>query len=169
MKKFLLLSSLCGLFTHAMAEAYLDLNLGANTSWNTVGLNLDAGYMFNNYIGLEGGFTYSPGYTYKWGHNYSYDTSYWMLDGAVKGVLPLTSIFSLYGKLGLAFNNYSGNWYGCQGYMCGGPGYSGSNVGLLMAGGAQFKLSRQWSLHIEDYASTGPNPNFLMFGGQYNF
>lgn len=152
----------------AMAEGvYVDANIGVNTSWNTLGLNADAGHMFNKYFGLEGGLTYSPGYSYNWGAGNTYSSDYFMIDGAAKGVLPLNHEFSLYGKLGLAFNNYSGTWNGCTG--CSGPAYSDSNVGLLIAGGAQFNLSKEWSLHVEDYTSTGPNPNFLMFGGQYNF
>lgn len=168
MKKILavLLSGIC--LSAVAGNAYVDANIGMNTSWSTLGLNADVGYMFNKYVGLEGGFTYSPGYNYTWGPN-SWSSDYYMFDGAVKGVLPLTDMVALYGKLGLAFNNYSASWGGCPGYSCGGPAYSGSNVGLLMAGGVQFNLSRQWSLHVEDYASTGPNPNFLMFGGQFNF
>lgn len=167
MKKIMLLMLLgTSTLVTANAAAYIDANIGVNTSWSTLGLNADAGYMFNRYVGLEGGLTYSPGYSYSWGP-YSYSTSYWMLDGAVKGVLPLTDVFAVYGKLGVAFNNYTNSWSGCNG--CDGPSYDGSNVGVLAAIGAQFNLSRQWSLHIEDYTSTGANPNFLMFGGQFNF
>lgn len=167
MKKILvvLLGSIC--ITAGAENVYVDANIGMNTSWSAVGLSADVGYMFNRYVGLEGGFTYSPGYSYNWGGGSSWSSSYYMFDGAVKGVLPLSNMIDLYGKLGLAFNNYSSSWNGCSG--CGGPTYYGSNVGLLMAGGVQFNLSRQWSLHVEDYTSTGPNPNFLMFGGQFNF
>jgi opacity protein-like surface antigen len=170
MKKLLALLLAASCVSAAYAEnVYVDANVGVNTSWSTLGLNADVGYMFNKYVGLEGGFTYSPGYNYNWGANGTWSSSYYMFDGAVKGVLPLSNLIDLYGKLGLAFNNYSNSWNGCNGYGCGGPAYSGSNVGLLVAGGVQFNLSRQWSVHVEDYTSTGPNPNFLMFGGQYNF
>ena len=159
---------LAGTCISAYAEnVYVDANIGVNTSWNALGLNADVGYMFNKYVGLEGGFTYSPGYNYTWGPAGSWSSDYYMFDGAVKGVLPLTNVIALYGKLGLALNNYSSSWNGCPG--CGSPSYSGSNVGLLVAGGVQFNISRAWSLHVEDYTSTGPNPNFFMFGGQYNF
>ncbi len=169
LKKLLIVSLLSLAVTANADPVYVDANIGLNTSWSSLGLNADAGYMFNKYLGAEGGFTYSPGYSYNWGPNYSYSSSYWMFDVAAKGVLPLTNVFSLYGKLGLAFNNYSGSWGGCNGWGCSGPGYTGSNVGLLIAGGAQFNISRQWSLHLEDYTSTGSNPNFLMFGAQFNF
>lgn len=169
MKRLLTLGLLsASLLAYADTPVYVDTNIGINTSWDTLGLDADMGYMFSKYIGVEGGLTYSPGYSYNWGP-YSYSSNYWMFDGAAKGVLPLSDIFSLYGKVGLAFNNYSGSWSGCGNYGCGSPEYSGSNVGLLLAGGVQFNLSRQWSLHVEDHTSTGPNPNFLMFGGQFNF
>lgn len=169
MKKILMLLAGISLISTASAVTYLDADIGLNTSWSTLGLNADAGYMFNKYVGLEGGLTYSPGYSYSGGAGGSYNSSYWMLDGAVKGVLPLSDVFALYGKLGLAFNHYTSSWDGCNGGGCGSPSYSGSNVGLLVGAGAQFNLSRQWSLHLEDYTSTGSNPNFLMFGGQFNF
>lgn len=132
-----------------------------------MGLNANGGYMFNKYFGAEAGFTYSTGYNYSWGP-FSYTSNYWMLDAAVKGVLPLNDMFSVYGKLGIAYNNYSGNW-DCAGFYCGTPAYSGSNTGVLLGAGVEYKLSKQLSLHLEDYTSTGPNPNFLMFGVNFNF
>lgn len=172
MKKILAMLLIGGSVSAFAGNAYIDADVGVNTSWSELGLGVDAGYMFNKYVGLEGGFTYSPGssYNYGWG---SYSSNYYMLDGAVKGVLPLTEQFSLFGKLGIAFNNYT-TTYTCNN---GNPGcgngwdgsWTGSNTGVLFGGGAQFNLSRQWSLHVEDYTSTGDNPNFFMFGGQYNF
>lgn len=167
-KKLLCLIVLSGSASAIFAQPYIDANVGINTSWNQLGLNLNGGYMFSKYLGAEGGFTYSPGYTYNWGP-YSYSSSYSMIDIAAKGVLPLTSIFAVYGKAGLGFNTYSGNW-NCEGrYGCNNPSYYGSNTGLFIAVGGQFNLSKQWSLHVEDYTVTGPNPNFLVFGAQYNF
>lgn len=173
MKKLKLITSLIALSTpFAFADSfidssnsnvYVDANVGLNTSWNTLGLSADVGYMFNRYLGVEGGLTYSPGYSYNNGST-SYNSSYWMVDAAAKGVLPLTQLFSLYGKLGLGINEYSG-WSG-NGPS---PSYSGSNVGVLLGIGAQFNISRQWSLHLEDTTVTGPNPNMLMFGGEYKF
>jgi opacity protein-like surface antigen len=142
---------------------YVDANIGLNTSWNTLGLNADVGYMFNRYVGVEGGLTYSPGYSYNSGP-YSYSSSYYMLDAAVKGVLPLSQVFSIYGKLGLGYNNYS-SWDN----PAPAPAYYGSNVGILIGAGAEFNLTKNWSLQVEDYTVTGPNPNFLMFGGKYRF
>lgn len=167
MKKLLLSCLILGSSSvYAAGNTYVDGNIGVNTSWSTLALNADVGYMFNKYVGLEGGFTYSPGYSQSW-YNASYSSDYWMFDGAVKGVLPLSNIVSLYGKLGIAFNNYTSSWSGnCPGCNA---SYTGSDVGLLVGGGAQFNLSRDWSLHLEDYTSTGGNPNMFVFGAQYNF
>lgn len=167
MKK-ILLALLCVSSVSSFAESpvYIDANIGLNTSWSSTALNADVGYMFNRYFGIEGGLTYSSGYNYNYGP-YSWSTNYWMLDGAVKGVLPLSDVFALYGKLGLGLNNYTSSWSGCPG--CGSPSYSGSNLGVFVGVGGQFNLSRDWSLHLEDYTTTGANPNMFMFGAQYNF
>lgn len=132
--------------------------------------------MFNKYVGLEGGFTYSPGssttWNNGWGSSASSSSDYYMLDAAVKGVLPLTEQFSLFGKLGIANNTYTWSGSACDGNNCANSSSSWSNTGLLIGAGAAFNLSRQWQLHLEDYTSTGNNgnnPNFFMFGGQYNF
>ena len=155
--KTLLVALLAGAATIASAETYVDANIGVNTAWSTLGLNANAGYMFNPYIGAEGGFTYSPGNTPSSAYG-----AYYMFDAAAKGVLPLSSIFSLYGKLGIGVNNYSP--WGCT--NC---GNYGSNVGVLVGAGAQFNLSKSWSLHVEDSVVTGGNPNMLMVGGQFTF
>lgn len=166
MKKIYLLC-LMSMSSLSFANAYIDGDIGLNTSWSSIGLSADAGYLFNRYFGLEGGLTYSPGYTYSWSPGTSYSSSYYMLDAAAKGILPLSNVFSIYGKLGIGFNNYS-DWSGqCNG--CSGPTYSGTNIGLLYGAGAKFNLSSQWSLHAEDYTVSGPNPNFLMFGAEFRF
>ncbi|MCC2626270.1 MAG: hypothetical protein K0R14_2143 [Burkholderiales bacterium] len=155
--KILLVALLSGAAFVASAETYIDANIGMNTTWSTLGLNANAGYMFNPYIGAEGGFTYSPGNTPLSAYG-----AYYMFDAAAKGVLPLSSIFSLYGKLGVGYNVYSP--WGCT--DCGNPI---SNFGVLVGAGAQFNLSKNWSLHVEDYVVPGSNPNMLMVGGQFTF
>lgn len=149
------------------ANTYIDGDIGLNTTWSSIGLNADVGYLFNRYFALEGGLTYSPGYSYSWSPGTSYSSNYWMIDAAAKGILPLSNVFSLYGKLGVGFNNYSSWSNQCNG--CSGPDYSGTNIGILYGVGGKFNLSSQWSLHLEDYTVSGPNPNFLMFGGEFRF
>ena len=98
--------------------------------------------MFSHYIGLEGGISGTD--------------NYFLYDGAVKGVVPLGNLVSLYGKLGVGINNYDGL-------------FSNSSVGLLYGGGVSFNVAHNWQLHVEDYTVSGPNPNFLMFGAHFNF
>lgn len=167
MKKILFTLISLTITTSAFASdpVYVDLNAGLNTSWSNYGVGLNAGYLFNRYFAVEVGYTYSPGYTYNYSGG-SYSSNYYMLDVAAKGILPLSEVFALYGKLGAGYNNYS-SWSGCNG--CSGPTYSGSNTGLLYGVGGQFNISHDWSLHLEDYTVTGSNPNFLMFGAEYKF
>ncbi|MBY0379532.1 MAG: outer membrane beta-barrel protein [Burkholderiales bacterium] len=140
----------------ANASPYVDGNIGANTSENTLSINGNGGYMLNKYFGAEAGLTYS--------------SKYLIFDGAAKGILPLNSQFSLFGKLGIAFTNYSGSSSSCGQYGgCSDATNSSSSLGVLIGVGAEYNLSKQISLHVEDYTTTGSNINFLMFGTQYNF
>ncbi|MCX8515352.1 MAG: hypothetical protein RL017_257 [Pseudomonadota bacterium] len=121
---------------------YVDANIGVNTANSDLGLNVNGGYLFNSFYGVEAGITGS--------------NNYFMYDAAAKGILPLGSIINLYGKLGLGVNSYTGN-------------NSSTNVGLLYGAGVGFDIAQNWELHVEDYTVTGNNPNFLMIGGQYRF
>lgn len=146
---------------------YVDVNAGmmnsissgASTSFAT---NLNVGYMFNKYWGVEGGGIYSPI------RNASPD-NYYSLDGAIKGVLPLSNIFDLYGKLGLAYNMFGVSWFGS-------PNNQQNSWGALIGVGAQFNINSQWALHLEDdYISqfSQPsginNPNLVLAGVEFKF
>lgn len=163
MKKCLkaILSFLC-VSTYAIDNpVYIDANVGLNTSYAAgLGLGVNVGYLFNQYLGLEGGFSYGASNTSNWNSG----NNYYMYDVAVKGVLPLSKIFALYGKLGIAYNTYS-LCNGCNN----GSAFNNDNWGMLYGAGVQFNLSKEWSLHLEDYSVTGNNPNMLMFGGEYKF
>ena len=128
---------------------YIDANLGDNTTSNSMAYSGDVGYLFNRYFGLEGGVTFS-------GSSNVTDSNFYLFDAAAKGILPLSSIVDLYGKLGVGMCNDCGNG-------------SGANLGVLFGGGVQFNLNKNWSLHLEDYTVTGPSPNFIMFGGEFKF
>lgn len=94
MKKFLLIASF-GLSGAVYADGlYADANIGFNTTQSYTGaLNLNAGYMFSNYVGTEVGYTGGNG------------NNLW--DIAAKGVLPFPLI-DIYGKIGAAYqNNFS--------------------------------------------------------------
>jgi len=140
MKKILALVMALSAISAYAGSPYVDANVGVMTNNSDLALNLDAGYMFNKYLGLEGGYTGS--------NNYS------LFDGVAKGVLPL-GIVDLYGKIGMGFSTWSG---------------SSTNTGLLYGVGVAFPIAPMFQLHIEDYAISGNgNPNFLMFGGQFTF
>ena len=162
MKKriLILLALITASSVYAANSVYVDANAGLNTSYaDGLGLNLNVGYLFNSYLGVEGGVTYGASNI-----NWNGGNNYYMYDAAVKGVLPLSDVFALYGKLGVGYNTYS-SCSGCiNGYQ-----YTGSNIGMLYGAGAQFNLSKQWSLHVEDYTVTGNNPNMLMFGAEFKF
>lgn len=121
------------------AQVYVDGDVGLNTSNNSFALSVDGGYMFNQFLGAEGGLTGSSGYT--------------VIDGAVKGVLPIGGVLDLYGKLGLGV-----------------PTCSSCDTGLYYGAGVGFHVAPSWQLHIEDYTVSGAgNPNFLMFGANFKF
>lgn len=132
---------LSGLSLSAMAGSYVDANIGIDTGNNNLALGANYGYMFNKYIGAEGGISGSE--------------NYFLYDAAAKGVLPLGPV-DIYGKLGVGINNYSGL-------------FNNSSVGLLYGGGVAYNISKSWQIHIEDYTVSGANPNFLLFGGEFKF
>lgn len=155
-KKVLSLITLLATTAYANNSVYVDVNAGVNTTYTGLGLNVNAGYLFNPYFAVEGGFTFAPS-----SPNWNSGNNYYMVDAAAKGILPLGNVFSLYGKLGIAYNTYAS--------CCGGAYYNnGSSFVPLIGVGGQFKLSNDWSLHVEDYASIN-NPNMLMFGAEYKY
>lgn len=145
------------------AGAYINLNAGFGTtqhiSNNSFVAGASAGYNFNRAFALEGGYTMLP--TQQSGQSSAYN----IFDAAIRGTLPLSSLFSLYGRLGVA-----------MGYSC--SACTGSaNYGGLLGAGASFALSRHLDLRVEDYAFiplNNPNNGFgnvnIVTGGvQYNF
>jgi len=83
---------------------YINANAGVNTGSNyQFAYNANAGYMFNRYFGVEGGFTGAS-------------TSYW--DAAIKGVLPIP-IVDIYGRLGMSYVNNYGSTSGAVLYGAG--------------------------------------------------
>lgn len=189
MKKLLIiLASISGIAAADVNPIYIDANIGylsaPSSEWNgSMAFNANAGYQFNQYIALEGGVT---GSSLNSNSNTSFggsapSGSYWAADVAAKGILPLAEAFALYGKAGISYN-----WYNVSSSFA---GFSNDNslstAGLLLGIGAQFNLTKQWSLHLEDnytvlfnssnssagsYTNTSySNPNVVMFGAQYNF
>lgn len=133
----------------ANATAYIDANLGDNTTDSSMAYSADAGYMFNKYVGLEGGVTGS-------GSSNATQSSFYMFDGAAKGILPLGSGIDIFGKLGIGDCNSCGS-------------NANSNLGVFVGAGLEFNINKNWALQLQDYTVTGDAPNFIMFGGEFKF
>ena len=177
MKKILGLMLTVASVSYSFAgNTYIDGNIGVfnpPTSFYSasVGLNANIGYMFNPYFGLEGGLTYSPLNVAENTSAVNVTSDYFGLDVAVKGLLPLSRSFGLYGKLGL-----SENWYNSTVSVGGlSASASGDSTGGLVGVGAQFNLTRNWSMHLENdytflFSPDGiSNPNLAMLGVEYKF
>lgn len=160
----------------ASLPVYININNGIATqqflptgSW--VG-TLNAGYNFNSALAIEGG------YALLAGSQFGSTASNNIFDVAVKGTLSLSSLFSLYGRLGagLDYFGWSGtanagtpSWYCTQ-------NNSANFVGLASLGGS-FKLSEHFDLRLEDTMyvpigggnATAGQANLVLGGVQFNF
>ncbi len=186
MKK-LLLSLLAGMAVSAYADnasataagdtaspAYINVNTGIAKLYNLPTGSwagaINAGYNFNQALAIEVGYNLLP--SSQFGTTVTEN----VFDVAVKGTLPLTEMFSLYGRLGVGIgnNNWSGTAPAGNCVLCT-SGLS-STYGVGLAGiGASFKLSQHFDLRVEDYALvpfqntyTG-TANVVTGGVQYNF
>ena len=154
--------------------AYLNLNAGIGTMQNVTNssfaLGGNAGYNFNRGFAVEGGMTMLPS------QQSGQLSTYSLYDAAVKGTIPLSNVFSLYGRLGAAmgYSSWSGATNSPAVYQTTGSAY---NYGGLAGVGGSFVLSRHFDLRVEDYAYIPVNGQGGNFGGvnvvtggvQYNF
>jgi hypothetical protein len=142
MKKLLVLLMLCAAsVTYASTDVYINANAGTSTvdSYD-LAYNANAGYMFNDYFAIEGGYTWNQG------------NNFW--DAAVKGILPIP-IVDIYGKAGWAFVD--------------GDNYNNTGA-LLYGVGIAFPIFPYFKINVEDYAISSYNTqNFVMAGLQFNF
>lgn len=185
MKKLLLTLIVSGA-TLAFADAnpmYVQLQAGASFSPNfnsgTDGagaVRADIGYMFNKYVGLEGGFTgtTNPANTSAANSNQNISngnipSALQFYDVSVKGVLPLGELFDLHGQIGGAYVSGGGN----------GAGGNNADIKGLLAAGIGFNVSKQFTITVNDYqylaaeagslSGSGGNTNIVMGGIAYNF
>lgn len=178
----LLLAVICaGSFGTVIAEdnnsVYINLNSGIAKLYNLptgewTG-NLNAGYKFNPYFALEGGYSIFAG------SEFGVTTATNVLDVAAKGTLPLSEVFSLYGRAGLGYgmNSWSGTLNATGNNNCILCDNSiGSNYGLALVGiGGSFAITPHWDLRLEDTAyipfsnTTTGTLMAVTFGTQYNF
>lgn len=191
MKNFLrvLLLSLVSIVAKNAVAATNDADLSSSSANNPVYINVNAGWGYQNAVPsgsvagtLNAGYNFNPyfavegGYALLWGNNYNTTSSNNIFDVAAKGTLPLSSIFSLYGRLGAAvdYNSFSGT--SNSGTPC---SYCNQGASLMWLAGAgmSFKLSNHFELHVEDtaYIPEGDSgspmgfTNLVLFGSQYNF
>ena len=129
--------------------AYINANSGfatmQNVSNTSPDLSANAGYNFNRAFALEGGLTYLP--SLQGGQL----ATYTIYDVAARGTIPLSNVFSLYGRLGLAtaYSSWSGSMCTPAIYQNTGNAW---NYGGLAGVGTSFALSKHFDLRLEDYA-----------------
>lgn len=172
MKNFLLAVLFGSLATSAMAAsvdsgAYVGLGLGyaavQNYDNGQFGAVIDGGYAFNQYLALEGDLALTSNYTQsEAGISATANTSF--LVAAVRGTLPLTDIFSLYGKAGLGFNFANLN---VSGYGVSSDANTSTNAAGLLAIGGAFNLSRHFVLKVENDYFITKSGGEACFNGSY--
>lgn len=157
--------------------AYVNINAGYGSQQflpnGTFAGSFNAGYNFNRAVALEGGAALLAGQQYN-----SADTAQMIFDMAVKGTIPLSDVFSLYGRLGAGFSTltYNGTQNSGPSWFANSSGVINNMVGLGSVGGS-FKLDRHFDLRVEDTyyiplgssGVTSGNANQALVGVQYNF
>jgi LysM repeat protein len=154
------------------STTYFDIGAGfgsiANLPTGAFAGSAAVGYQFNRYVGLEAGWDGMP--SQQWGLLDNYN----IYSLSVKGTLPLSDNFSLYGKLGsgVGYSTWSG---------VGPQVYSSANSATTWDGvvgvGAAFKVSPHFDLYLENktFVPLTSQPgnfstaNATLFGFQYNF
>ena len=135
-------------------------NSGATTAINAMTMG---GY-FNNNLGIEAGMDALPE-----GSNSAGQAMIMTYHLAAKGVLPLSEVFSLYGKAGLGINQYEGEAPSNNGMAM----VNQASFGLYYAGGMQFNFSKNIAIYLEGSGVGIPawgnngNANAGSFGSTY--
>lgn len=185
MKRLLAIIATVGVFSFANADdaqaandskVYVNLNTGIGKLYNLPTgqwtMNLNAGYNFNQNFALEGG------YNLFTGTEFGATSMTNIVDVAAKGTLPLSPVFSLYGRAGVGIGN--NGWSGTVDtgnedcIMCNKSLDSTYGLGLVGLGGS-FALDKHWDLRVEDtlyFPFTNTYTGTMMaftFGTQYNF
>ena len=157
------------------SPVYINLNSGIAKLYNLPAGewtgSLNAGYEFNPYLAVEGGYSLFAG------SQFGTTAATSIFDVAAKGTIPFNDIFSLYGRAGLGFglNSWSGTLSNSNNCIFCNSSIQ-NNYGLaLVAIGGSFNISKNWSLRLEDTAyvpfiniTTG-SIMAVTGGVQYNF
>lgn len=144
------------------------LGVGSATGWQQGSLAISPmtmGFYMNKNLGVEIGMDAQPD-----GGNSAGQAMIMSYHLAAKGVLPLSDVFSLYGKLGLGVNTYEGE----QGSPLGGMQMiNQASLGAYGAGGMMFNFNKNFGLYLEASGIAVPqignngNPNNGSFGSTY--
>lgn len=118
-------------------------NSGANTAINAMTMG---GY-FNKNLGIEIGMDVLPD-----GSNSAGQAMIMTYHLAAKGVLPLSEVFSLYGKAGIGINQYEGETPANGMAMT-----NQASFGLYYAGGVQFNFNKNFAIYLEGSGVGVPN------------
>ena len=164
--------------TELVAEISSPAYINVNTGWASIhnlptgswAGSLNAGYNVNPYFALEGG------YNILASSQFGATATSNIFDVAAKGTLPLSDVFSLYGRAGIGYgiDGWSGTATGSPSWLCAGQYNSNYATGLVGLGGS-FALSKHFDLRVEDYAfipfsnTMNGGINIVTFGTQYNF
>lgn len=130
---------------------YMNFGLGIgnaqNLSNSSLAINaMTMGFYYQPSLAVEIGMDMIPNGTYQ-GSNAMINTFHL----AAKGVLPLSSVFNLYGKLGVGVNSGQGTQttmssMGMQNMQM----ITSVNVGPYYGAGMQFNLSKRFAIYLED-------------------
>ncbi|MCC2626345.1 MAG: hypothetical protein K0R14_2218 [Burkholderiales bacterium] len=151
---------------------YFDFGLGVGSAsgWQQGSLAISPmtmGFYMNKNLGIEIGMDTQPD-----GGNNAGQAMVMSYHLAAKGVLPLSSVFSLYGKLGLGVNAYEGEQVATNG-LGGMQMVNQASIGAYGAAGMQFNFSKNFALYLEGSGVAIPeignngNPNNGSFGSTY--
>ena len=156
------------------STAYINVNTGwasiHNLPTGSWAGSVNAGYNFNRGFALEGG------YNVLASSQFGATATSNIFDVAAKGTLPLSDVFSLYGRAGIGYgvDGWSGTATGSPSWLCAGQ-YNANYASALVGLGGSFTLSKHFDLRIEDYAfipfsnTMNGGINIVTFGTQYNF
>ena len=179
MKK-LLITILCATSMTAFAATEEGAYAGGNLGFGNVdslknldlGINLNAGYQFNQYLALEGDYTYfSSADTWQSTPAATQTGNAMYFIGAIKGTLPLTNRFSVYGKAGIGFAYSS---------LSATPNFANGSTSAmspasLLGAGLKYDITPKLAVNVEDmnYINTVQNglgnANLIGIGASYNF
>ncbi|MBX9866105.1 MAG: outer membrane beta-barrel protein [Burkholderiales bacterium] len=164
--------------TELVAEISSPAYINVNTGWASIhnlptgswAGSLNAGYNVNSYFALEGG------YNILASSQFGATATSNIFDVAAKGALPLSDVFSLYGRAGIGYgiDGWSGTATGSPSWLCAGQ-YNSNYATALVGLGGSFALSKHFDLRVEDYAfipfsnTMNGGINIVTFGTQYNF